>query len=93
KNHAGGIKDLYSKASSSFIPSDIPGNTYTPYLPSKLRRRSHDTIIYTICKYTELDFKGIYSLVESDNVSYLIPVEEAEPSALKDSTTIHNNQI
>ncbi|CAG8623990.1 25584_t:CDS:2 [Gigaspora rosea] len=28
-----------------------------------------------------------------DNVSYLIPVEEAEPSVLKDSTAIHNNQI
>ncbi|CAG8808604.1 10473_t:CDS:2, partial [Racocetra persica] len=28
-----------------------------------------------------------------DNVSYLIPIEEAEPPAMKDSTSIHNNQI
>ncbi|KAF0409668.1 zinc finger mym-type protein 2-like: PROVISIONAL [Gigaspora margarita] len=30
KNHASGIKDPYAKAGSSFIPLDIPGNTYTP---------------------------------------------------------------
>ncbi|CAG8610256.1 872_t:CDS:2, partial [Racocetra persica] len=143
KNYAGGIKDPYAEACSSFIPPDISGNMYTPvadikkyltkhpndteddfffvtlntpkkiycdewYLPTKLGKGSHDTMIYSICKDAKLDFKGhmitnhsirstgIHSLVESgrklDNISHLIPIEEAEFSKASDLISIKQSK-
>ncbi|KAF0515324.1 zinc finger mym-type protein 2-like: PROVISIONAL [Gigaspora margarita] len=45
KNYAGGIKDPYAEAGSSFIPPDIPGNTYTPVTDIKkyLSKQPDDT--------------------------------------------------
>ncbi|CAG8747951.1 7092_t:CDS:2, partial [Cetraspora pellucida] len=55
KNHAGGIKDPYAEAGSSFILPDISENMYTPVADIK---KSHNTMMHSMCKDAKLDFKG-----------------------------------
>ncbi|CAG8769325.1 7272_t:CDS:2, partial [Racocetra fulgida] len=57
KEFGSGIKDLYAEFEKSLIPPDIPGNAYTSYLTSKLRKELHDTMMKSICKDAKLDFK------------------------------------
>ncbi|CAG8454488.1 5941_t:CDS:2 [Racocetra fulgida] len=67
KNHAGSIKDSYAEAGFSFIPPDISGNTYTPYLPFKLEKGSHDIMMNAICKDAKLDFKALKDSTSINN--------------------------